>query len=702
MRTFRIGVDVGGTFTDGTLVDSSTGTVITSKVLSTPSDPSIGFIEAVNKLLGMEGSPSPQDIEHVVHATTVATNAIIEGKTAKTAFITTEGFRDMLEIARQIRPSLYDLQFEKPKPLVQRQLCFEVPERLDAKGSIIKPLDDEAVKNVVDQIAKLDVEAVAVCLLHSYRNSDHENRVGKILKSKLPNLAISLSSNVVPEFREYFRASTTVINSAVAPLVGKYLTSITRKLKESGIRGDLLVMQSSGGVYSVESAVSSPVFMVESGPAAGAVAAANLGSSLGFPNIISLDMGGTTAKASLVQNGRLNVTKDYSVGDMSKTGSGAFGGASGYPIRTPVVDLVEIGAGGGSIAWVDSGGALRVGPHSAGADPGPVCYGGGGIQPTITDANLVLGRLDPQYFAGGEIILDLDRARAAIDKYCAKPLGLSIEGAGFGIIEIANTAMVNALRLVSVQRGHDPRDFMLIAFGGAGPAHAVRLAEQAGIPRVLIPLAPGTASALGLLATDVRMERSSSLIVRSDSIDLSVIADEFKRLEGEGIKAHKSAASSSAPPFFERAVEMRYWGQSFELNLPTPKEKTVNDVWLNKLIESFHKAHEKTYGFRADNELIEIVNLRVTTVGKITRPRMKELEKKGGDVSIALKGTREVYFDEQGGMLETPVYNRESLNAGMIFSGPGIIEESDSTTVIPPGWMAEVDNFGNLTLKSEQ
>ncbi|MQG46658.1 MAG: hydantoinase/oxoprolinase family protein, partial [SAR202 cluster bacterium] len=317
MRTFRIGVDVGGTFTDGTLVDSSTGTVITSKVLSTPSDPSIGFIEAVNKLLGMEGSPSPQDIEHVVHATTVATNAIIEGKTAKTAFITTEGFRDMLEIARQIRPSLYDLQFEKPKPLVQRQLCFEVPERLDAKGSIIKPLDDEAVKNVVDQIAKLDVEAVAVCLLHSYRNSDHENRVGKILKSKLPNLAISLSSNVVPEFREYFRASTTVINSAVAPLVGKYLTSITRKLTESGIRGDLLVMQSSGGVYSVESAVSSPVFMVESGPAAGAVAAANLGSSLGFPNIISLDMGGTTAKASLVQNGRLNVTKDYSVGDMS-------------------------------------------------------------------------------------------------------------------------------------------------------------------------------------------------------------------------------------------------------------------------------------------------------------------------------------------------------------------------------------------------
>jgi len=695
---FRVGIDIGGTFTDGTLVDSTTGEVTTSKVLSTPSNPASGFISAVEKLLATHGSIDPTEIEHVVHATTVATNAIIEGKTATTAFITTEGFRDMLEIARQIRPSLYDLQFEKPQPLVPRQLCYEVPERLNAQGEVITPLDESVVEQVVEKIAETGVEAVAVCLLHSYRNSAHEQRIGELLRAKLPDITISLSSDVVPEFREYLRASTTVINSSVAPVVSTYLSSIREKLNSSGVTSELLVMQSSGGVYPAEAASDSPVFMVESGPAAGAVAAAALGTSLGSPDVISFDMGGTTAKASLIRNGQPNVTKDYSVGGAAQAGTGAFGGASGYPIRTPVVDLVEIGAGGGSIAWVDSGGALRVGPHSAGADPGPVCYGLGGTEPTITDANLVLGRLDPDYFAGGDMQLDLKGARNAIKTQCADPLGISIEEAAHGIVEIANTAMVNALRLVSVQRGHDPRDFMLIGFGGAGPAHTVRLAEQAGIPNVLIPLAPGTASALGLLVTDVRMDSSATLIARADSVQPDDIAGHFARLEDEGAKAHQSAASSSGEPVFERAVEMRYWGQSFELSVPAPDRELIDRQWLNELCESFHDAHETAYGFRAQDEPVELVNLRLTTVGKIARPNMKKLEETSSDASSALKGSRPVYFSESNGVTETAVYDRVKLPAGAQFSGPAIVEEPDCTTVVHPAWSVLVDEYGNLSI----
>jgi len=695
-------VDIGGTFTDGTLVDSTTGKVTTSKVLTTPADPAAGFISAVQKLLDLDGNVPTDAIEHVVHATTVATNAIIEGKTAKTAFVTTEGFRDMLEIARQIRPSLYDLQFEKPPPLVPRQLCFEVPERLDAKGQVVTPLDEKALAEVVERIAESGVEAVAVCLLHSYRNSDHERRIGEAIAARLPNVIISLSADVVPEFREYLRASTTVINSAVAPIVSTYLKSVTEKLHANDITSELLVMQSSGGVYPADAASDNPVFMVESGPAAGAVAAAYLGSALGYADVISFDMGGTTAKASLIRGGQPNITKDYNVGGSAQAGAGAFGGASGYPIRTPVVDLVEIGAGGGSIAWVDSGGALRVGPQSAGADPGPVCYNLGGTEPTITDANLVLGRLDPNYFAGGDMTLNLELAREAIRTQCADPLGLSVEVAAHGIVEIANTAMVNALRLVSVQRGHDPRDFMLVGFGGAGPAHAVRLAEQAGIPRVLIPLGPGTASALGLLVTDVRMEGSATVIARADETELSLISNEFEHLQTAGREAHRVATSASGDPIFERAIEMRYWGQSFELSIPAPESSVIDDAWMNELTESFHEAHETAYGFRANDEPVELVNLRLTTIGKIARPEMHKLEITGSDASVASKGKRAVYFSGntgQKGIIETIVYDRAKLPAGAVFSGPAIIEEPDCTTVIHPAWTATVDEYGNLEIE---
>lgn len=692
---FRIGVDIGGTFTDGTLIDTETGDVTTSKVLTTPEDPSLGFIAAVRRVLG--NGAKPEAIDHVVHATTVATNAIIEGKTAPTAFITTEGFRDMLEIARQIRPSLYDLQFEKPPPLVPRRLCFEVPERLDASGDIVTELDEEAVREVAQAIKATGVDSVAVCLLHAYRNPAHELTVGEILQQEIPGVSVSLSSSVVPEFREYFRASTTVINAGVRPIVGQYLTTIEKRLSDDGLVGDLLVMQSNGGVYTSAAAVEKPVFMVESGPAAGSVAAAAIGTALGHPDVISFDMGGTTAKASLIRGGRPSVTKDYTVGAAAQSGAGAFGGASGYPVRTPVVDLVEVGAGGGSIGWVDTGGALRVGPHSAGAMPGPACYGLGGEEPTITDANLVLGRLDPGYFAGGEIPLDRDRAVSAIEKSCASKLGLSVEETANGIIEIATTAMVNALRLVSVQRGHDPRDFMLVAFGGAGPAHVLRIAEEVGVNRALVPLEPGTASAMGLLATDIRLESTTTVINRVENLEPRQMAAAYSAMEAQGAEMLSHSAATHAATRFERAIEMRYYGQSFELTVDAPAGE-IDANWLTVLVEEFHVAHEQAYGFRVDTEPVEIVNLRSTAVGEIRKPGLKRLQTDGEGLDSALKSTRKVYFSSESGFVDTPVYDRVLLPAGAEFDGPAIVEEKDSTTVVLPEWNMKIDPYGNLLI----
>lgn len=690
---YRIGIDIGGTFTDGILVDTATGDVSTSKVLTTPADPSLGFIQAVRKLL--ENGIEAQSIEHVVHATTVATNAIIEGKTAPVAFITTAGFRDMLEIARQIRPSLYDLQFEKPPPLVPRRYCYEVTERLDASGDVVTALDEESVRDVARRIKQAGMSTVAVCLLHAYRNPAHENSVGRILEEEIPDVAVSLSSSVVPEFREYFRASTTVINASVQPIIARYLETIEERLAEDGLTGDLLVMQSNGGVYSSEAAADRPVFMVESGPAAGSVAAATIGNALGVGNVISFDMGGTTAKASLIRDGQPSVTKDYTVGAAAQSGAGAFGGASGYPVRTPVVDLVEVGAGGGSIGWVDSGGALRVGPHSAGADPGPACYGLGGELPTITDANLILGRLDPAYFAGGEIRLNLQAASDAIEEHCATKLGLTVEATAHGIIEIATTAMVNALRLVSVQRGHDPRDFLLVALGGAGPAHIVRIAEELGASRVLIPREPGTASAMGLLSTDIRLESITTMINRLDEVEPGQIETAFESMKEQGLSELTNAGSVHSSVRVEQSVELRYYGQSFELTVPVP-EGNFDVEWMKTLADQFHAAHEQAYGFRVDDEPVELVNLRSTAVGEIQRPGMKCIEGKGLSLQDALKSTRPVYFNSETGFVDTPVYDRTSLPTTATFQGPAVIEERDSTTVVLTGWSVEVDQFGNL------
>jgi N-methylhydantoinase A len=692
---YRLGIDIGGTFTDATLLDKESGEVTVDKVSSTPHDPSIGFLEASLSILN-KASVDPKDIEFVVHATTVATNSIIEGKLAPTGFVTTGGFSDMLELARQMRPSLYDLRFEKPRALVPRERCFGVAERLDARGAVLVELDEEALRHVADGLRQKGIESVAVCFLHSYVNPAHERRAGEILHELLPDVVISLSAEVAREFREYYRATTTVINAAVAPIVSKYLESIVEKLRGVGLQGELLIMQSNGGVYTANAARERPVFMVESGPAAGVIAATYLGGALGYPNVISFDMGGTTAKACLIQGGTPRVTKDYEVGGKAAPGTGSARG-SGFPIRTPVIDLVEIGAGGGSIAWVDAGGILRVGPQSAGADPGPVCYRRGGTQPTITDANLVLGRLNPDYFLGGGVRLDIDAARAAIDDHCARKLGLDVIEAANGIVEIANTAMVNALRLVSVQHGYDPRDFVLIAFGGAGPLHANRLADETGIGTTLIPLSAGTTSAMGLLVTDLKREYTTTMIQRAADADLAALKEGFEDLESQGRLdlTHEGVAPEEMA--FARQIDMRYVGQSYELTINAPAGE-LSSREITAVVTHFNSEHERAYGHSAEDEPVEFVNLRVTATGMIAKPRLRKIGANGNRPDVALKTHRSVYFAEAGAYVDCPIFDRYQLNAGAVVIGPAIVEEFDTTTVVHPGYHATVDAFGNLLL----
>lgn len=682
----RLAIDIGGTFTDATLIDEETGEVSIAKVLTTPSDPSQGFMQAAERALA-EGGVEAGEVTFVVHATTVATNAIIEGKIARSGFVTTDGFRDLLEIARQVRPTLYDTQFEKAKPLVPRDRAVVVRERLGPTGEVLRALEDDSVREAAAILKREGVESVAVCLLHAYVNAEHEQRVGQILAEELPGIPISLSSEVAPEFREYLRASTTVINAVIRPVVERYLLGIESRLADAGVRAKLLVMQSSGGIFGSDAASVRPVFMVESGPAAGVIASAHLGETLGRPDILSFDMGGTTAKVGLIQGGRPSVTKDYNVGGHAGAGIGGMS-LSGYPVRTPVVDLVEIGAGGGSIAWVDSGGLLRVGPQSAGADPGPVCYRRGGVEPTVTDANVVLGRLNPRYFLGGEIGLDIEAAARAIEEHCAKPLGLSVTDAANGIVEIANAAMVNALHLISVQRGYDPRDFVLVGFGGAGPVHANALARDAEMPTLLIPRSPGIFSATGLLTTDLKRDTAATIMRRLDDLDHDEVTTTFVHLEAAGRAELEREGLGGEAIEFLRQIDLRYVGQSFELTIPAG----------DNLLERFHAEHDRTYGFAAPSEPVEVVSLRLTSIGRIAKPPARRLEPGGAPEP---KERRPVYFAEAGDYVDCPIYDRYALAAGAAFAGPAVVEEFDSTTVVHPGFAVRVDEVGNLIIERE-
>ncbi len=693
MGSYRLGVDVGGTFTDAVMMDEATGEVSLVKMASTPEDPSVGFMHVVERALRERGVDAA-DISYIVHGTTVVTNTIIEGKGARAALIATEGFRDVFEIARQIRPKLYDIFCEKPPPLVPRYLCYGVPERLDYAGRVLKPLDEEAVRTVVRKMAREQVTSVVVCLLHSYANPAHEKRVGEIVREEMPDVFISLSSDLCPEMREYFRASTTAVNGVVLPIVNRYLEQLDSRLSEIGVGVGLHLMTSAGGIVSSQVARKEPVHLIESGPAAGIIAATAIGGLAGIENLISFDMGGTTAKAGLVERGAPRIASDFEVGSSAAVAESK---AAGYPVRSPVVDLVEIGAGGGSIAWIDAGGALRVGPRSGGADPGPACYDRGQKDPCITDANLLLGRINPDYFIGGEQKLRTDLAEKAV-KRVGDRLGKSVIETAHGIVEIANANMMGALRLISVQRGFDPREFVLVAYGGAGPMHANALARELQIPNVLIPRSPGVTSALGLLVSDIKHDYVQSYIRPMDALDVSYVNETFRRMEQDAGELLVSEGIETDDMHFLRVLDMRYVGQSYELKIETPDRDLApgDEETLNA---AFFKDHERAYGFADPAESTEVINLRLTAIGAIKRPAFSIQEPSGADSSAAVKSEREVFFSEVGGMTPCKVYDRYRLACGNRIDGPAIVEEVDSTVVIHPGYVAEVDRYSNILIQ---
>lgn len=686
--TFRLGVDIGGTFTDAILISEQDGRVWGGKVLSTPNDPSEGFLQVIAEVLARSGA-SASELRSIIHATTVATNAVIERRGAQAGLLVTEGFRDILEIARQIRHELYNLQTDKPQPLIPRKYCREVSERLDYKGDVIVELDEDGVRGILAEWRDAGIDSIAVCLLHSYRNPAHEQRVLELAAEVHPNAVVSLSSEIAPEIREYWRASTTVMNAYIGPAVRQYVGDVQDRLHAADVTAPLYLMQSNGGVTSVENARARPVYLIESGPAAGVAVAAHFCNALGARDAIAFDMGGTTAKMGLIRDGRSEISAEFEVG-AGWSGTPMTRGA-GYPILGSVVDLVEVGAGGGSIAWIDDGGALKVGPRSAGALPGPACYGRGGTQPTITDANLVLGRLDARFFAGGDMALDERAAIEAITKHCAGPLGLDVETAAMGILDIANATMVQAMRLVSVQRGHDPREFTLVATGGAGPLHANALAQELGIPQIIVPPSPGVASALGMLVSDLRRDVRVTRLESLETASLEELGETYREMEEDAGEEFAKDGLSESEMSFERFMEMRYAGQSWKLRVIPPTELATAS--RDEIKSRFDAVHRQAYGYDVPGEDVEIVNVGITAIGSLPRPRLEHVV---GRPNRSGRTTRDVYFREAGGRLECEVVDRYQLALGDRVIGPAVVEETDSTTIVYPGYAAVAAAHGVL------
>ncbi len=676
----RVGIDIGGTFTDLVCFDERTREVRVVKVLTTPRNPIQGLMNSLE-----EGCVELSRVRMLVHATTLGTNMFFgqEGLEApRTALVTPRGFRDVIEIGRQRRPSLYDLFFEKPRPLVPRRDRFEVRERINACGEVVEPLDPDEVRRVAQEIRRRGYEAVAVVFLHSYVNPEHEALAKKIILEECPGVEVVASHEVDPEPGEYERTSTTVLNAMLRPLLSRYLARLREELRKKGFAGDLLVMQSSGGVVDVEEAVKTPAAFIESGPAAGAIAAAYYSKLLGDGMVVAFDMGGTTAKASTIIHGEPEVVYEYEVG--GKVHAGRVVKCSGYPVRYPYIDLAEVSAGGGTIAWIDPGGALRVGPKSAGADPGPACYGRGGTEPTVTDANLVLGRLGEK-LAGGAIKLRKDLALNAIRKV-ADATGSSIEEAAYGIIRLANTVMARALRIVTLEKGHDPRGFTLYAFGGCGPLHAAELAAEMGINKIVVPIQPGVFSALGLVLADYRVDRVKSVLKDVSELDAREVEEAYTELEGEALQVVSRCKPVEVKVI--RRADLRYKGQYYEVTVP----------WMGSLeatVKAFHEKYEALYGFSMPWEPVELAKLRVTVIGVLEKPELARSEAR--DYAPSPYARREAFFGDQG-WIETRVYRREELKPGARIEGPAVIEEYGSTTLVPPEFDARVDGYGNIIL----
>ena len=689
----RIAADIGGTFTDVAFIGED-GVVTTRKVPSTPDDYARAVVEGITALIA-EWELGPEDVGEVLHGCTVATNAILEGKGAKTALITTKGFRDVLELRRIRMPRLYEPLYVKPKPLVPRRRRFEVAERLAADGRVVVPLHRDDVMAAVERIRESGAEAVAVTLLNSYANDEHERIVGDILRRALPGCFISLSVDVLPEIREYERTSTTVINAYLGPPVKTYVESLVNRLGDAGLKGRLLVMQSSGGMLDAATVMDKPVQIVECGPAAGVIGGLYLGRLIGCENLITLDMGGTTAKASLIENGRLLRTDEFEVGGGISLSSRLVKGG-GYALKTPVIDISEVGAGGGSIVWFDRVGALKVGPQSAGAVPGPACYRGGSDVPTVTDANVVLGYINPTAIAGGSVPIHADAAFRAIEEKIARPLGRDVLEIAHGIHVIASANMMRAVKAVSTYRGRDPRDFVLMAFGGSGGVHAAELARALQIRRIIVPLSAGVFSALGLLFSDIELTQSRGFLYAIGDILPDDMSDAYEQLERD-IVAHLGYPPERVT--LSRFADLRYVGQAFELTVPVPRGR-LSAAAVEALTDAFEAEHEATYGHRYPGEkAVQAVGLRVTGAVEPEGRRTIDARKTrlaGGPFDGA-ESVRPAYFGPEYGTIETPVLSRWALGAAAR-EGPLVIEEYEGTVVVPPAARASLDAWGNIDI----
>jgi N-methylhydantoinase A len=679
LATPRAGIDVGGTFTDAVLVDAE-GALHIAKVRSTPHDASEGFRNALDEL-GRRAGVTDAALGYLAHGTTVATNAIVQGRLGRAGLITTAGFRDVLEIGTQQRRRVYDLWTPEPAAVIPRERCHAVRGRIGPGGDEVEPLDEGDVRAAAAALREQGVEAVAVVTLFSFANPAHELAIEAILAEELPGVPVALSSRVAPEFREYLRASTTALNAALLPVAGAYVQRLAAGLAGDGVRAPLHLMQSNGGVATAAAAAELPVGLAASGPAAGVIGAARLGRAVGEDDLLTFDMGGTTADIALVVDGLPQLRFD--------------GDHGGHPVNLPQVDVLSVGAGGGSIASVDAFGSLTVGPASAGADPGPAAYGAGGTEPTVTDAHLVLGTLDAGRRFGGTVALDVEAARRAVQERVAEPLELGVEAAAAAILRIANANMADALRVVSVARGHDPRGFALVALGGAGPMHACAIADELGIPRVVVPRHPGVTAALGLLLSDVRHDLRRSWIrptaeARPEELDAAVAeleADARERLAASG---HVDGSATIACE-----LDMRYRGQAYNLTVPLA-ERPVTAATLAAADAAFREAHERAYDYTPSLEETEIVTLRVRATGAVTPPDL------AGTAAGEAREPGERAVWEDGGAVAYAVVERDALAPGETVPGPAIVEQEDATTIIPPGWAAEASAAGALVLTREE
>ena len=691
--SWRIGVDIGGTFTDVALVNEDNGRIGIAKVSTTPDDFGAGVVQALSIALD-DHNVAPESVSLLSHATTVVTNAILENKGARIALVATRGFRDVLELRRSARVDLYDLYQDAPAVLAPRHCRLEVTERLDASGAVVTPLDESDIDPIIEFVKNNDIEAVAVSLLYSFLNDAHERIVGDRLRAALPGVPVFLSSEVLPEIREYERTSTTAVCAYVGPILESYLHRLEEAVSGMGLP-KLYVMGSSGGVFDVAEGLKMPAMAIESGPAAGVIAAQLIGRQLNKPNLISFDMGGTTAKASLIKDGQVETTSEYEVGGGDGNVNRWMNGA-GHPIRVPVIDLAEVSAGGGSIAWIDPVGALRVGPKSAGAAPGPVCYDGGGVDPTVTDANLTLGYLDPGALLAGRLAIRADKAEAAITERLAGPLKLDVDATAAAVVSIVNNAMAEALRIVSVERGHDAREFSLVAFGGAGPMHAAELASELGVLEIIIPPIPGGFSALGLVATDLKRDYVKTFYAPLTGIDPADINAVYQGMEESARDMLRATDIPESRWVFERAADLRYLRQAYELTVPAPADAVTPET-LDALANGFHEKHRQTYGHENRNEIVQMVNLRLTAIGRLEGLDLRQTSATGGGSSMT--GSRKVWF-KGASRIDCAIHDRDKMNAGAEAPGPAVIQAVDTTIVVPPGWTACADDNGYIIMEA--